>query len=186
MHAFKFKRYGIKWNPRKRKFFKKKRNRQASRKAYMRWKRNRSKMKSALRRSKAKRKRAMRRNRARGIYKKLSVARKRFKSILKHDVEIDDFINILNEKEKPRAEIVLEPEDLDGVKEALRDLRDNLEFDNDDVLDVLQFIEDSEELIDGMGGDELEEEDLDALEEIIAMIDDYAEKIGIYGEEDKE
>jgi hypothetical protein len=184
MHAFKFRKYRIKWNPKKRRFFKKKKNRQASRKAYMRWKRNKSKMKSALRRSKAKRKRSMRRNKARGMYKKLKIARKKYKSILKHDVELDGVLGLLTEEEALGAEIFLEPEDIEGAKEALEDLRDNVEFDSDDVLEVMQFIEDSEELLDDINGNDLEDEDIEVLEEIVSIIDDYAEETGIYDEDE--
>jgi hypothetical protein len=185
MHPFKFKRYRIKWNAKKRKFLKKKKNRQTSRKAYMRWKKNKSTMKAALRRSKAKRKRSMKRNKARGMYKKLKRARKQFKSFLKHDVEYDSILNVLMEGEIPEVEIIVEPEDIDGIKEALLDLRDNLEFDSDDELEVMQFIEDSEELLDNISGEELEDEDIEALQDILGVIDDYAEMAGIYDEEDE-
>jgi hypothetical protein len=186
MHAFKFKRYKIKWNSKKRKFFKKKKNRQKSRKAYLRWKKNKAVMKKALRRSKAKRKRSMRRNKARGIYKKLKIARKRWKSLLKHDVDTDNILNLLFEKETERAEIPLEPEDIEGIKQALEDLRDNLEFDDEDTFEVIQFVDDSEELLNDIGGDELEEEDIETLEDIIDIIDNYAEQAGIYNDDDED
>src|SRR6056297_1427266 len=103
--AWKFRKWRIRWNPSKRRFLKKRRNRKTSRDAHIRFKRNRGKMRQALRKSRIKGRVAQRRNKAMGIYKKLSTARKRWKNILKSDMNLDIYLNILSEEDLPQPDI---------------------------------------------------------------------------------
>jgi hypothetical protein len=57
--AWKFKRWKIKYDNKKNKFNKIKRDREKSRQAHIRWRKNKGKMKAALRKSKIKRKQTM-------------------------------------------------------------------------------------------------------------------------------
>src|SRR6056297_1880810 len=98
--AYKFKRWRIRWNPQKRRFVKKKRDRQKSLKAHRRWRSNKGKMKAAMRRSKVRRKLTMKRNKAKGIYKKLKIARNRWKNILKSDINLDNVTNLIYEADE--------------------------------------------------------------------------------------
>jgi hypothetical protein len=91
--GYRFKKWKIKWKPNEKKFKKRKIDRQSSKKAYNNWRKNRGKMMAALRKSKAKRKLANKKNKAKGMYKKLSVARKRWKNILKSDINLSNFLD---------------------------------------------------------------------------------------------
>ena len=179
--AYKFRKWRIKWNPRKRKFKKHRRSRQASRKAHVRFIRNRGKMKQALRKSRIRGKMQRRKNKAMGIYKKLALARKRFKNILKSDMNLDMFFDVLDESIGPEVE--LDVEDLDGIKAALANLKDNVEFEGDDAdeyeKEFKQFIDDALIYLEEFENiEQLEDEDREFLAEVLSFIEEYAEEIG--------
>ena len=188
--AWKYKKFRIKWSKKTGRFLKKKVNRKASRNASLRWRRNRGKMKSALRKARRKGKVTNRRNKSRGIFKKLKVARKRFKNILRSDLDMSMFVSsILNEDSMMEVpELVLNKEvDLDDLSDTLRDLQSDLSDDLDyreavdgfieHALEVLQDLKDVDE-------DDITEEEMDQISDIIDLIDDYAALRGEYDDGD--
>jgi len=182
---WKFKRYRIKWNPQKKKFFKIKRDRQLSRNAYMRWKKNRSKMMLALRRSRFKRKLSLRKSKARGIYQKLKIARERWKNIISSDMNMHMFIDLLLEDEDEKT-IELSDTDIPEIKNALMDMRDNIELDDEkEQDDFYQFIDDSIEHLDDFENiEDINNEDEDFLADIVSFIEEYGEEVGIFIDDD--
>lgn len=192
--AWKYRRWKIRWQPKKRKFKKIQRNRQKSRKAHLTWKKNRGKMKMALRKSRIKGKITQRKNKAKGIYKKLKVARKRWKNILKSDRNLDAFmdLNILSEQQlvekygSPELEVDA-GSDTDDIIKALRDMQQNLgmaDFEDEEIkdeyinaaIDKLEEIESHEELSD---------EDEDFIEEVISFIEEFAEAADLINSDDE-
>lgn len=192
--AWKYRRWKIRWQPKKRKFKKIQRDRQRSRKAHLRWKKNRGKMKMALRKARIKGKITQRKNKAKGIYKKLKIARKRWKNILKSDRNLDAFmdLNILSEQQliekygSPELEVDAESDTNDIIK-ALRDMQQNLgmaDFEDEEIkdeyinaaIDKLEEIEEKEEL---------DEEDEDFIEEVISFIEEFAEAADIISSDDE-
>ncbi len=191
--AWKFRRWKIKWNQKDKKFKKIKKNRTRARKAHLNWVRNRGKMKQALRKSRIKSKRTRRLNKSKGIYRKLKLARKRWKNILKSDINLDNFFNdmMLNEdyiyEKYAPPELEIDVHDVHAIKMELKKIRDDIELENRE--DKKTFNDWMDYAIDLL--DELEEEgeeiDLDHesfLEEVLAFIEQYAEEMGIMDEEE--
>jgi hypothetical protein len=185
--AWKYKRWRIRWQPQKRKFKKIRRDRQKSRKAHLRWKKNRGKMKQALRKARIKGRITQRKNKAKGIYTKLKRARKRWKNILKSDINLSTVmdIHLLSERQlierygAPEIEVDSES-DIPSIIDALKEMKENLDMADyedeetkedyiDNAIDKLETIEDQEELT---------EEDEDFIEEVISFIEEFAEAIG--------
>lgn len=194
--AYKFKKWRIRWQQDKKRFKKIKRNRKKSRDAHVRWKKNRGKMLSALRKSKPRRKLANRKNKARGLYKKLSRARKRWNNIIKSDINLDNFDqtlflnenSILDEKMMPTIEI--DSADLQAFIDVLNAIKSNHDWETkEDQDEALEFIHDSidrlKEIRDNAGED-LFDEDEDFLEELVAFIEEYGEESGDIGNDDDE
>ena len=188
--AWKFKKFKIKWNKKTGKFKKKKINRQSSRKASLRWRRNRGKMMQALRKARRKGKVTNRRNKSRGIFKKLKVARKRFKNILKSDLDMSMFVSsILNEDSMMNVpELILNKEiDLDDLSDTLRDLQKDLADDLDYREAVGDFISHALEVLEDLKDvdeDDITDEEMDQISDIIDLIDDYAALKGEYDDDD--
>jgi uncharacterized protein YaaR (DUF327 family) len=183
--AWKFKRYRIKWNKKKRTFVKKKVDRNRSRKARLRWRKNRAKMRAGLRKARRKAKRTMKRNKAAGMYRKLKVARKRYKSVLKQDVDMDLFISsILNENNSSIPELELDQDiDLDDMIDTLKDIQVDLKDEEEYKDSVQEFVEDAIKVLTDLKSrdpDGFDEEDLDMLHDIIDVIEEY------YGLEDED
>lgn len=193
--AWKYRRWKIRWQPKQRKFKKIQRDRQGSRKAHLRWKKNRGKMKMALRKARIKGKITQKKNKAKGIYKKLAVARKRWKNILKSDVNLDLFmdLNVLSEEQltekygAPELEVDASS-DISDIIAALKDMKQNLgmaDFEDEelkdeylaDAIDKLEEIEEKEEL---------EDEDEDFIEEVISVIEEFAEAADIIDTDDEQ
>lgn len=193
--AWKYKRWRIRWQPKTRKFKKIKRDRQRSRKAHLNWKKNRGKMKMGLRKARIKGRITRRRNKSKGIYKKLKVARKRWKNILKSDVNLGSFadLNLLSEQQlieeygAPELDVDADS-DIDAIIDALKEMQNNLDmadFEDEDVKDeyINAAIDKLEEL---ENQEELSEDDEDFIEEVISMIEEFAEAIGeIDGNDDE-
>lgn len=191
--SYRFRRWRIKWNQKERKFKKIKRDRTRSRKARLRWKRNRGKMVQALRKSRIKAKKTRRINKSKGIYRKLKVARSRWKNILKSDRSLDMFMSgllltedeIMEKYEPP--EIELDVEDVHQIKIELKKIRDDIELEGredkktfndwmDSALDILDELENEDE--------DITSDSKDFLEEVVAFIEQYAEEVGIMDEEE--
>jgi hypothetical protein len=188
--AYKFKKFKIKWNKKKGKFLKRKVNRQASRKASLRWRRNRGKMMGALRKARRKGKITNRRNKSRGIFRKLKVARKRFKNILRSDVDMSMFVSmILNEENimnVPEIEIDREV-DLDHMSDSLQDIKSFLEDSEEYQEAQREFIEHAMDVIEDLkylDEDDLTDEEMDQISDILDLIDDYAAICGEYDDGD--
>lgn len=194
--AYKFRKWKIRWQKDKKRFKKIKRDRKKSRDAHVRWRRNRGKMLSALRKSKPRRKLANKKNKARGLYKKLAKARKRWKNILKSDINLDNFDqtlflsedSMLDEKMMPTIEI--DSSDLQAFIDVLLAIKSNHDWETkEDQDEALEFIHDSierlKEIRDG-AGDDLFEEDEDFLEELVAFIEEYGEETGDIDEVDSD
>lgn len=185
--AWKYKRWRIRWQPKKRKFKKIKRDRQRSRKAHLNWKRNRGKMKMGLRKARIKGRITRRRNKSKGIYKKLEKARKRWKNILKSDVNLENFSDLTLLSEGQLIEKYGAPElnvdadsDIESIIDALKEMKKNLDmadFEDEEIKDeyITSAIDKLEDLEDQ---EELSEEDEDFIEEVVAMIEEFAEAIG--------
>jgi len=144
-------------------------------------------MKAAMRRSKVRRKLTMKRNKAKGIYKKLKIARNRWKNILKSDVNLGSFADLYLLSEEQLVEKYGAPEidvdadsDIESIIDALKEMQKNLDmadFEDEEIkdeyinaaIDKLEDIDDQEEL---------SEDDEDFIEEVISMIEEFAEAIG--------
>lgn len=192
--SYKFKRWRIRWNQKERKFKKIKRDRGRSRKAHIRWKRNRGKMRQALRKSRIKSKKTRRLNKSKGIYRKLKVARKRWKNILKSDRSLDMFMNglllsedeIMEKYEPP--EIELDISDVLQIKIELRKIRDDIELeDREDKKIFNDWMDSTLEILDELiaEDDDISRDHEDFLEEVIAFIEQYAEEVGIMDDEEE-
>lgn len=190
--AYKFKKWRIRWQPDTKKFKKIKRNRKKSRDSYVKWKKNRGKMLAALRKSKPKRKLAMKKNKARGMYKKLSIARSRWKNILKSDINLDNMLDgrlYLDEgvliEEAPVIDI--EHSDLSDIISILNGIKNSYEWESEEDEEVAKdFISTAiENLKDMKDVEELFDDDEEFLEELIAFIEEYGEEIGAI-EDDEE
>lgn len=192
--AYKFKRWKIKWNQKDRKFKKIKRDRTRSRKAHLRWVRNKGKMRQALRKSRIKAKKTRRINKSKGIYRKLKIARKRWKNILKSDRSLDMFMNglLLSEEEiyekyEP-PEVELDVADIHAIKIELKKIRDDIELeDRDDKKVFNDWMDSAIEILEELESedDEISRSHEDFLEEVIAFIEQYAEEIGIMDDENE-
>jgi len=192
--AYKFRRWRIRWQKDKKRFKKIKRDRQKSRKAHVNWRRNRGKMMAALRKSKPRRKLANRKNKARGIYKKLSRARKRWKNIIKSDINLSNFDKLLFLSEDTELDeemiptIDIDSGDIQGFIDVLQAIRTNHDWETKEQQDdALEFIADSIEYLKELrDSDDLYEDDEDFLEELIAFIEEYGEESGDIDEVDDE
>lgn len=185
--AWKFKKFRIKWDKGKKQFKKKKRDRATSYKAHLRWRKNRSKMKASLRKSKVKRKLSMRRNKAMGIFRKLKLARKRFASVLKNDVSLNQLVNNVFRLDESNDMILdMSHKDLDDLIDILKDLKSNIEIDDDkEHEEFMEFINDAiKSLHDYKDIEELEDTDKEFLEDIISFIEEYGEEIGALEQDD--
>lgn len=194
--AYKFRRWRIRWQKDKKRFKKIKRDRRKSREAHVRWRKNRGKMLAALRKSKPRRKLANRKNKARGIYRKLALARNRWKNILKSDINLDNFDQTLflseesqlDEKMMPTIEI--DSSDILGFIDVLNGIKSNHDWENkEDQDEALEFIHDSIERLKEIrdsAGEDLYDEDEDFLEELVAFIEEYGEETGDIDEVDSE
>lgn len=190
---YKYRKWKIKWQKDTKKFKKIKRNREKSRDSYNNWRRNKGKMLAALRKSKPQRKLQMKKNKARGMYKKLSIARKRFKNILKSDINLDNMLDgrlFLDEaflaEEGPSIDI--EKSDIEGIIAILKSIQENHKWDDkDDQETTEEFIRVSIEHL-GLFKDaqELFDSEENFLEELIAFIDEYAEDVGAFDEIEEE
>jgi len=190
--AYKYKKWKIKWQGDTKKFKKIKRDRKKSRDSYVSWRKNKGKMLSALRKSKPKRMLANKKNKARGMYKKLAVARKRWKNILKSDINLDNFLDgrlnlnedqYLFEKEGPVIDI--DSTDINGIITILKTIKTNHEFDDkEDRKEVSEFISDAVEFLNKFkDAQELFDSEEDFLEDILSFIEEYADDIGIEEED---
>jgi hypothetical protein len=191
--AWKFKRWKIKYDNKKNKFNKIKRDREKSRQAHIRWRKNKGKMKAALRKSKIKRKQTMKKNKARGIYKKLKMARKRWKNIIKSDRNLENFFDgmlmteeqIFEKYEPPELE--MDPQDIHQLKIELKKVRDDIELeDREDKKIFNDWMDSAIELLDYLQyeDDEISRDHEDFIEEVIAFIEQYAEEVGMIDEEE--
>jgi len=184
--AWKYRRWKIKWNPKKRKFRKIKRDRTLSRKAHLRFKQNRGKMMMALRKSRIKGRITMKKNKAMGMYKKLSIARKRYKNILKSDINIDKFFDMMLYEEKYSPEMELDFSDLDHIEYALKQIQRNVEFDDKEIEkevkqhidDIIIRLNDYEDIL------ELDDDDRNFLSDIISIIEEFGEEAGFLDDEE--
>lgn len=184
--AWKYRRWKIRWQPKERKFKKIQRDRTRSRKAHLRWKKNRGKMKQALRKARIKGRITRRKNKAKGIYKKLGVARKRWKNLIKSDVNLGTLMDmeLLSEQhlvEKygaPELEIE-DHDDIEGIIDALEDMKINIDMaDYEDEEVKEEYINSAiDKLEDLKDKDELDEDDEDFVEEVISFIEEFAEAI---------
>ena len=185
--AWKYKRWRIRWNQKDRKFRKIKRDRQRSRKAHLRWKKNRGKMKMGLRKARIKGRITRRRNKAKGIYRKLKIARKRWKNMIKSDVNLGSFadLHLLSESQlierygAPELDVDVDS-DIPSIIDALKEMQKNLDmadYEDEEIKDeyINSAIDKLEDLEDQ---DELSEDDEDFIEEVISMIEEFAEAIG--------
>ena len=187
--AWKFRRWRIRWKPKKRKFIRFRRDRQKSREAHLRFRRNRGKMKQALRKARIKGKVTMRKNKAMGIYKKLAKARKRWKNILKSDVSMDMFMdNMLNEEKDTFTFTIETLEDLDGMVQILQHMKQNIEFEDEEETEEFEdFIDNAvERLKDIKQTGDPYDFDEDFLEDLVSFIEEYAEEGDVFDEDDKE
>src|SRR6056297_20299 len=162
--AWNYKRWRIRWQPKTKRFKKIKRNRQRSRKAHLNWKKNRGKMKMGLRKARIKGRITRKRNKSKGIYKKLKIARKRWKNILKSDVNLGSFADLYLLSEEQLAEKYGAPElnvdadsDIESIIDALKEMQKNLDmadYEDNEVkdeyinaaIDKLEDIDEKEEL----------------------------------------
>jgi hypothetical protein len=136
---------------------------------------------------------ANKKNKARGIYKKLSVARKRWKNVLKSDINLDNMLDgrlFLDEsflyEEGPIIDI--EDSDIPSIIAVLKNIRDTREWEDTEDEEIAQeFIKDAitqlEEIEDAQDLFDNEEE---FLEELIAFIEEYGEDIGEIEDDDDE
>lgn len=195
MASWKYKRWKIRWQPSQKKFKKIQRNRTKSRKAHLNWRKNRGKMKQALRKARIKGKITQRKNKAKGIYKKLKIARKRWKNLLKSDINLELMMDqtllseaILREKySMPELEVDADS-DVKDIISALREIKKNLSMaDYDDEKVKEDYIDSAiDNLKDLMGEEDLDKEEEDFIEEIISFIEEFAEEADIIDHSDEE
>jgi len=185
--AWHFKRWRIKWNKKARRFKKIRRNRQLSRAAHVRFIRNRAKMKAALRKTRIKGKIANRKNKAAGLYRKLSLARKRWKNILKSDMNLDKYFDYLINEDKNAPEITLGPDDISDIKKSLEMMKQNLEFDDEDQKkDFDEYVDLSLDYLDSLSdNDDLDNQDEDFLSELLSFIEEFGEEAGLINSDEK-
>lgn len=184
---WKFKRWKIKWNPKKRKFQKKKRDRKVSRDAHMRYLTNKSAIKMGLRKSRIKGRIQMKKNKAMGMYKKLAVARKRHANILKSDINLDMFFDQMLHEGKYIPEVEIGDEDLEHMIYNLKQIERNVEMETkeeqeefeqyvDDIITTIKALEDA---------DELTKEDEEFLSEILSLIEEFGAEAGLIDDTDE-
>lgn len=187
--AYKFRRWRIKWNRKEKRFKKIRRDRQKSREAHLRFKRNRGKMKQALRKTRIKSRITRKKNKAMGIYRKLAIARKRWKNILKSDMNLDRYINYqINEELDINPEIEVDINDLEDIKYAMRQIGRNVIFDNkEEKEDFDNFVKDALDIINSFKDvDELDEDDHDLMSDIISFIEEFGEEAGLLSHDDED
>lgn len=185
--AWKYKRWKIKWNPSKKKFIKKRRDREASRKAHVRCRQNKGKVRAALRKSRIKGRVQRKKNKAMGIYKKLSLARKRWKNLIKSDMNIDMYLDSVLNESSFAPEINLDAEDIEDIKYALKQIQRNVEMeDKEDRKELDDYIDDALKVLDGYESTEdLEEDDEEFLSDLISFIEEFAEEAGLIEDDDE-
>ena len=187
--AFKFRKWRIRWQKPTKKFKKIRRDRNKSRDAHLRFMRNKGTMKRGLRIARRKGRLQMKKNAAAGIYKKMSLARKRWKNIIKSDVNLDNFLDMrLNEElNSPELEIIAD-KDLEGIIQILQDIKKNIELDDEeDQKELNSFVDDSIELIgDYKNIAELEADDEQFMADILSFIEEYGEEAGYIEPDDED
>lgn len=186
--AYKFRKWRIRWQKKSKKFKKIRRDRTKSREAHFRFIKNRGRMKKGLRIARRKGRITMKKNKAAGIYKKMSLARKRWKNIIKSDVNLDGFLDMRLDEELTAPELeILAEKDLDGIIQILQDIKKNFELENEeDEKEIKKFIDDTIELLHEYKDlEELEVEDEEFLKDIISFVEEYGEEAG-YIEQDDE
>lgn len=172
--AYKFKRYKIKWDLKRRKFKKIKKDRKKSREAYQRFRKNKGKMLAALRKNRKKIKRKKARNNNAGIQQKLKKARKKYKHLLNNSLEYS-IDNILFEAKEMEPEVEITDSDLDELHQTLGSIKSSVEIeDKEEKEEFNQFIEDSKALVKNVieNGDEVNNKaDEEAVSEILKFVD---------------
>jgi hypothetical protein len=173
---YKFKRYKIKWDIKKRKFKKIKKDRKKSREAYQRFRKNRGKMLAVLRKNRKKIKRKAARNRNAGIEQKLAKARNKYKHLLNNSLEYS-IDNILFESKEMEPEVEIGEDDLKELDKALSDIKLSVDIDDKEEQEEFdQYIEDSKALVKSIidNGDEgSNNHDEDAVSEILKFVDTF-------------
>jgi hypothetical protein len=135
----------------------------------------------------------MKKNKARGIYKKLKMARKRWKNIIKSDRNLENFFDgmlmteeqIFEKYEPPELE--MDPQDVHQLKIELKKVRDDIELeDREDKKIFNDWMDSAIELLDYLQyeDDEISRDHEDFIEEVIAFIEQYAEEVGMIDEEE--
>ena len=186
--AYKFKKWRIRWQKGTKKFKKIRRDRTKSRAAHYRFIRNRGRMKKGLRIARRKGRLQIKKNKAAGIYKKMALARKRWKNIIKSDVNLDNFLDRLDEElNAPELEIIAD-KDLDGVIQILQDIKKNIKLDDDeDQEELKKFVDDTIEVVHGFKNlEDLESEDEAFFNDILSFIEEYGEEAGYIEDDDSE
>jgi len=184
--AWKYKRWKIKWNPKKRKFKKIKRDRKLSRDAHIRALMNKGKMKMALRKSRLKGRITMKKNKAMGIYKKLAVARKRYKNILKSDMNMETFFDQMINEEKYTPEMELDTSDLEQIIYSLKQIQRNVEFDDkEETKDFEDYVDSIVKYISSYdSSSEFSDDDREFFGEILSIIEEFGEEAGLLADDD--
>ena len=174
--SYKFKRYKIKWDLKKRKFKKIKKDRKRSREAYIRFRKNRAKMLAALRKNRKKIKRKAARNKNAGIQMKLKKARKKYKYLLQNSLEYN-INNILFEAQEMEPEIEITEKDLDELDDILSSIKASMDFDTaEERKEFYQWISDSRTLVKDVlnhGNNPNTDENDKAISEILKFVDTY-------------
>lgn len=186
--TWKFRKWKIKWNPKRRKFKKHMRKRSSSFEAHMRYRRNRGKMKQALRKSRIKGRIQNKKNKAMGIYKKLALARKRWKNLLKSDINMEMWMDSLLNEATIAPEIDIDPNEIEDIKYALRQIQRNIELeDEEEQKEFEDFIDDALTVLDDFETvEDLESEEEETLADIISFIEEFAEEADLIADEDEE
>jgi len=184
--AWKYKRWKIKWNPKKRKFKKIKRDRKLSREAHIRALKNKGKIKMALRKSRLKGRITMKKNKTMGIYKKLAVARKRYKNILKSDMNMELFFDQMINEEKYTPEMELDSSDLDQIIYSLKQIKRNVEFDDkEETKDFEEYVDSIVKYISSYdSSSEFSDDDKEFFGEILSIIEEFGEAAGLLQDDD--
>jgi len=184
--AWKYKRWKIKWNPKKRKFKKIKRDRKLSREAHIRALRNKGKIKMALRKSRLKGRITMKKNKTMGIYKKLAVARKRYKNILKSDMNMEIFFDQMINEEKYTPEMELDTSDLEQIIYSLKQIKRNVEFDDkEETKDFEEYVDSIVKYISSYdSSSEFNDDDREFFGEILSIIEEFGEEAGLLSDDD--
>lgn len=186
--AYKFRKWRIRWQKPTKKFRKIRRDRKKSRAAHFRFIKNRGRMKKGLRISRRKGRIQMKKNKAAGIYKKMALARKRWKNILKSDNSLEMFMDMrLDEAlSEPELEIIAD-RDIEGIIQILQDMRKNIDTeDEEEEKELKSSIDDMIDALDELKSlDELESEDEKFLDDVISFIEEYGEEAGYIDPDDE-